>query len=195
LCLQLLDFSFQAAVQVRRWTEDWHVRPVFLGLILVATSVAVHEVRAQKPHRWQLASPRNADPALAFDSATLELTNDQPTAWVRIQYRTPQKLSADSQYVEIKALWDFDCAGRATSTRMLVYYGRSGRDVWSRTLHEGSARDWEPVIPESFGEDLLRAVCDFVGQGEGSRGSRRGGWNGSDYQRFLDSLLETGTNR
>jgi len=176
LCLQLLDFSFQAAVQVRRWTEDWHVRPVFLGLILVATSVAVHEVRAQKPHRWQLASPRNADPALAFDSATLELTNDQPTAWVRIQYRTPQKLSADSQYVEIKALWDFDCAGRATSTRMLVYY-------------------WEPVIPESFGEDLLRAVCDFVGQGEGSRGSRRGGWNGSDYQRFLDSLLETGTNR
>ena len=80
-------------------------------------------------------------------------------AWVKIEYKTPQKNleSLGKEYNLAKALWFFDCTAQKSATSQVFQY--LDKDlVYSAGIDPKSAEFIEPV-PESDVDIAMRHVC------------------------------------
>jgi len=88
------------------------------------------------------------------------LTHESYTkAWVKIEYKTPQKNpdSVDKEYTLSKALWYFDCAVQKTATTQVFQYLHQEL-VYSAAVDLKNAEFTEPQ-PDSDVEIAMRYVC------------------------------------
>lgn len=86
------------------------------------------------------------------------------TAWVKTDYPTAKKLNDGRLYKQVKQLWYVDCLGKRISMGDIAYYNGNGNLVWSNQnsyVSTYSSSNWDKVIPDTVGDGLSKAICNF----------------------------------
>lgn len=101
----------------------------------------------------------NAHSRLLLDKQSIVTQANLKKAWVKVEYKTPQKNpdSVDKVYNLSKALWHFDCAQQTTATTQVFQY-LNQELVYSASVEMKGAEFIEPM-PESDLELAMRYVC------------------------------------
>jgi len=109
-----------------------------------AVWVKLHETRASR---------------LMLDKQSVLQINLLKRAWVKIEYKTPQKNSQtpEQEYNQSKLLWFFDCTSQKAATSQVFQY-LNGELVYSAAIDPKSAEFIEPV-PETEVDIAMRYVC------------------------------------
>jgi hypothetical protein len=132
-------------------------------VIVVALAVVAGGLRAQEATpldstRWMPTESEHANPRYFLDTKTMRMTGDSlvgdtVTAWVAMLYHPPRH-SGGLRVTDGKVLYRFDCAGHRSAQLDAVFY--NGVDV---VVSNDVPTSWEPVIPDSDGEWLLKWAC------------------------------------
>jgi len=101
----------------------------------------------------------NSTSKLLVDKQSILQKEQLTRAWVKIEYKTPQKNieSPDKEYDLSKLLWYFDCPVQKTATSQVFQYMNS-RLVYSAGIDVKDAEFIEPV-PETDLDLAMRYVC------------------------------------
>ncbi len=110
--------------------------------------------------QW-LSIKKTDDNQLMIDKQSLLEEKPYIKAWVKVDYRTPQKNveSVDRVYNHAKALWYFDCDKRKAATIQVFQYDQ-GELVYSAGTTAKQADFIEP-LPESEVEVTQQYVCKW----------------------------------
>ncbi len=84
------------------------------------------------------------------------------TAWIKSNYKAPQKLNNGKLYREVKTLYYFDCINKKMGNAEMLFYTSAGSVVGSQKgyVTTYSSDRWDGVIPDTVGEALLTSACD-----------------------------------
>lgn len=101
----------------------------------------------------------NSTSKLMLDKQSVLQQDLLKKAWVKIEYKTPQKNleSLGKEYNLAKALWFFDCTAQKSATSQVFQY-LDNELVYSAGIDPKSAEFIEPV-PESDVDIAMRHVC------------------------------------
>ena len=101
----------------------------------------------------------NAHSRLLLDKQSIVTQAALKKAWVKVEYKTPQKNpdSVDKVYNLSKALWHFDCAQQTSATTQVFQY-LNQELVYSASVDMKGAEFIEPM-PESDLELAMHYVC------------------------------------
>ncbi|MDP2070911.1 carbonic anhydrase [Methylotenera sp.] len=96
---------------------------------------------------------------ITLDKQSILQKDNLKRAWVKIEYKTPQKNpeTVDTQYNSAKLLWHFDCASQKSATSQVFQY-LNNELVYSVGIDAKSAEFIEPV-PETDVDIAMRYVC------------------------------------
>lgn len=86
------------------------------------------------------------------------------TAWIKMNYPTAQKLKDGRLYRQTKELWYVDCLGKRITRGDVAVYTSNGNLVWSNQnsyVSTYSSSNWDKVIPDTVGDGLSKAICNF----------------------------------
>lgn len=110
--------------------------------------------------QW-LSIKKNDDQQLMIDKQSLLEEKPYIKAWVKVDYRTPQKNveSVDRVYTHAKALWYFDCDKRKAATVQVFQYD-DGELVYSAGTTPKQADFMDP-LPESEVDAAQQYVCKW----------------------------------
>lgn len=129
----------------------WLLACLWLGLSLPGYSVAA---------QW-LSIKKTDDSQLMIDKQSLLEEKPYVKAWIKVDYRQPQKNieSVDRVYTHAKALWYFDCDKRKAATIQVFQY--EGEElVYSAGITAKQADFIEP-LPDSEVEITQQYVCKW----------------------------------
>lgn len=107
---------------------------------------------------WQKLN-QNSTSKLSVDKQSILERNNLKRAWVKIEFKTPQKNieSPDKEYDLSKLLWYFDCGAQKSATSQVFQY-LNGQLVYSAGVDIKNAEFIEPV-PETDFDIAMRYVC------------------------------------
>lgn len=96
---------------------------------------------------------------ITIDKQSILQKDNLKRAWVKIEYKTPQKNpeTVDTQYNVAKLLWFFDCASQKSATSQVFQY-LNNELVYSVGIDVKSAEFIEPA-PETDVDIAMRYVC------------------------------------
>lgn len=102
---------------------------------------------------------KNSQSTLMVDKQSITEETPNTKAWVKVEYRTPQKNteSVDRIYNNARALWYFECKTRKAATVQVFQY-EDQELVYSAGIDPKQADFVEP-LPESEVEVALQYVC------------------------------------
>lgn len=129
----------------------WLLACLWLSLALPGVSAAA---------QW-LSIKKTDDSQLMIDKQSLLEEKPYIKAWIKVDYRTPQKNieSVDRVYTHAKALWYFDCDKRKAATIQVFQY--EGEElVYSAGITAKQADFVEP-LPDSEVEITQQYVCKW----------------------------------
>jgi hypothetical protein len=141
--------------------EQWTQMKTYFGPPLTRAIAEQHEsvgwLRDRLDlSRWEVIS-HNEDGAEAFDTHRLDSRSGFIRAWVRRDYREPQRLEA-VVYDYVLTQWDIDCeGGRLRNQRFLFYRDRSVVESWTEPRPQ-----WDSIIPDSLGERIAETICSYA---------------------------------
>lgn len=84
------------------------------------------------------------------------------TAWIKADYRTPQKLNNGKLYRQTKTLYYFDCDNKKLVNGEMIFYTSTGGLVASQKGYATTytSDSWNKAIPDSVGDALLNSACN-----------------------------------
>lgn len=96
---------------------------------------------------------------LMLDKQSILEKDNLKRAWVKVDYKTPQKNSEtpDKEYNQAKLLWFFDCPSQKAATSQVIQY-LNNELVYSAGIDVKGAEFIEPV-PETDLDVAMRYVC------------------------------------
>ena len=124
--------------------------------LLVASPLLALE--AQAAVYWTKLN-ENSQSKLSIDKQTITEKDQLKKAWLKIEYKTPQKNLQDPEktFNLSKVLWYFDCPAQKSATSQVVQY-LNGEMVFSAGIDAKKAEFIEPV-PETDVDVAMRFVC------------------------------------
>lgn len=122
---------------------------LLLSIILCSNSYAITWVKLSE----------NSSSKLMLDKQSVLQQDAFKKAWVKVEYRTPQKNleTVGTEYNLSKLLWFFDCATQKSATSQVFQY-LGNELVYSAGVDPKNAEFIEPV-PESDVDIAMRYVC------------------------------------
>lgn len=125
--------------------------------LLVASPLLALEAGAAVT--WTKLNENNQS-KLSIDKQTIIEKDQLKKAWLKIEYKTPQKNLQDPEktFNLSKVLWYFDCPAQKSATSQVVQY-LNGEMVFSAGIDAKKAEFIEPV-PETDVDVAMRYVCD-----------------------------------
>jgi carbonic anhydrase len=107
---------------------------------------------------WVKLSDNNIE-KLTLDKQSILKQDKLKRAWVKIEYKTPQKNpeTIDKQYDTAKLLWFFDCNVQKAATSQVFQY-LNNELIYSTAIDSKNAEFIEPV-PETDVDIAMRYVC------------------------------------
>ena len=125
-----------------------------VGLLILYFAINSHSQAAN----WVKLSDNNQE-KLTLDKQSILLQDKLKRAWVKIEYKTPQKNpeTVDKQYDTAKLLWYFDCGVQKAATSQVFQY-LNNELIYSTAIDPKKAEFIEPV-PETDVDVAMRYVC------------------------------------
>lgn len=92
------------------------------------------------------------------DTGRITKKDDQSKIWTLFDFSTPQKNIAGESYSSLVTLWSYDCNKSAHKILSAVQYSkRMGDGSVINQIPE--AKNWEYVVPNTFGETIQKIAC------------------------------------
>lgn len=134
-----------------------HIRFLWITIFLLIASPLLM-LEASAAVRWTKLN-ENSQSKLSIDKQTIIEKDQLKKAWLKIEYKTPQKnlQEPDKTFNLSKVLWYFDCPAQKSATSQVVQY-LNGEMVFSAGIDAKKAEFIEPV-PETDVDVAMRYVC------------------------------------
>lgn len=87
-------------------------------------------------------------------------------AWLKVDFAKAQDDGDGKKYWQVKTFAYYDCTARKSDIDYFALHDKQGRivrsDSFSASTH--SSADWNEVIPNTNGDDLITYVCSVAGR-------------------------------
>lgn len=125
---------------------------ILLTLCLIAVPIAANAAVWVNLHE-------DSTSKLLLDKQSILEKDGLKKAWVKIEYKTPQKNNelVEKEYNISKLLWYFDCSSEKAATSQIFQYNKD-EIVFSAAIEPKSAQFLEP-IPDTDMDISMRHVC------------------------------------
>ena len=129
---------------------------IFAAVVLAPVLLVGLVVRAAADWR-QIGATAGGDQVLV--SSVTAQKNGLRTAWIRVEYKEPLRLSQGGPFVELRARVRFNCANGSLLPNSEWFYSRdrSGKLVVSKKTHHDD--QFGQVAEGNFGEMAREFVC------------------------------------
>lgn len=126
--------------------------------LLVALVFLTSTASAQESTRWTYFA-ENEEVKIYVDNTTLKRVEDVVRAWVLFDYRQPVRLNNGVTYKSQVARNEYRCNEQESrSPNLTIFSGPMSKGKSLGGFKDADA-NWEPVIPGSVAEGVLRYVC------------------------------------
>lgn len=134
-----------------------HTRHFWITIFLLIASPLL-ALEARSAVHWTKLS-ENSQSKLSIDKQSVIEKDQLKKAWLKIEYKTPQKNLQDPEkmFNLSKVLWYFDCPAQKSATAQVAQY-LDGEMVFSAGIDAKKAEFIEPV-PETDVDIAMRYVC------------------------------------
>ena len=103
---------------------------------------------------WMRLGAGSDGTQLYVDTESVVKNGNVAQAWIKMYYpKEPTRRALSS-----KELWKFDCSNRTSFTASQILYRGDGSVLSSDSPIE-TRYGYEPVVPDTFGETILKSVC------------------------------------
>ena len=126
-----------------------------LAIGLIALPSSAHG--QARENRWlNLVDDENV--TITIDTTSVQrLGARQFRGWFRWFWKKEQELRPGNVFWGTVTMANLDCEGRRLKSGTVIYYSING-DVAESERAQG---DWQPVTPDSLGEAMLDAACEY----------------------------------
>jgi carbonic anhydrase len=127
--------------------------------IIIMTMLSLSIISNAKAATWVNLHENNTS-KLLLDKESILDKDDLKKAWVKIEYKIPQKNNelVEKEFNTSKLLWYFDCKAQKAATSQIFQYSNNDEIVYSAAIDSKNAQFLEP-IPDTDMDISMRYVC------------------------------------
>lgn len=130
------------------------VRGMRLGLVFCGALALMSSAPAAAD--WYKVATSSSNSVWYMDPARVTVDGQKVQAWVRIDGSHDSSV----KWSEMKQLLSFDCAGQKVRVLSTITYDTYGKVLSnSSTPDYGYGIGYDPIVPDSMGEDIERLAC------------------------------------
>jgi hypothetical protein len=95
---------------------------------------------------------------LYIDFATIHIKGTRVKVWGLLDYTTIHT-DKELSYLSTKGQYEYDCSQEQSAGRAFVFYSGNMGEGEVVSSNDNPDQRFKPVVPDTIGDDLLKAVC------------------------------------